>query len=43
MTAGSSRPPDGPLKRVAWFGLIYLASLAAFAATVYGLRGLIPH
>lgn len=40
--SGPSRPSGGRLKRLAWFGLIYLASLAAFAAVVYGLRGLIP-
>ncbi|WP_162559251.1 hypothetical protein [Microvirga sp. 17 mud 1-3] len=40
-----SRPPGSrsSLKRVAWFVLIYLASLVVFAAAVYGLRGLIPH
>jgi hypothetical protein len=44
MKTGSRRePPGSPLKRIAWFGLIYLASLVAFAAVVYGLRGLIPH
>ena len=30
------------MKRLGWFALIYVASTAAFAAAVYGLRGLIP-
>jgi hypothetical protein len=42
MQAGSHRPPGQRLKRLLWFVLIYAASLAAFAALVYGLRGLIP-
>ncbi|KLK94225.1 hypothetical protein AA309_04520 [Microvirga vignae] len=29
--------------RLLWFVLIYLASLAAFAVLVYGLRFIIPH
>ena len=28
--------------RIAWFVLIYVASLLAFAALVYGLRALVP-
>jgi hypothetical protein len=42
MRAGSDRPSEGRFKRLLWFVLIYLASLGAFAALVYGLRGLIP-
>ena len=42
MPAGSHRPSEGRLKRLLWFVLIYGASLAAFAALVYGLRALIP-
>ncbi|MXQ11386.1 hypothetical protein [Microvirga makkahensis] len=40
--------PEGGLhfrvryKRLLWFVLIYLASLAAFAALVYGLKLIIP-
>jgi hypothetical protein len=30
-------------RRLLWFVAIYAASLAGFAALVYGLRGLIPH
>ncbi|WP_255616627.1 hypothetical protein [Microvirga puerhi] len=41
--ATQPRPSEGRLKKVAWFGLLYLASLATFAAVVYGLRSLIPH
>jgi hypothetical protein len=37
------RPPGGRLKRLLWFVLIYVASLGAFTAIVYGLRGLVPH
>ena len=28
--------------RLAWFVALYVASLAAFAAIVYGLRALVP-
>jgi hypothetical protein len=35
-------PSDGRLKRLAWFVALYLASLAAFALFVYGLREFIP-
>jgi hypothetical protein len=42
MQAGSSRPPEGRSSRLLWFVFIYVASLAVFAALVYGLRGLIP-
>jgi hypothetical protein len=30
------------LSRLGWFILLYIASAAAFAAFVYGLRALIP-
>ena len=30
------------LKRLVWFAALYLASLAAFAALVYGLRAIVP-
>lgn len=43
MQAADRRPPERRLKRLLWFVFIYLASLAAFAALVYGLRGIIPH
>jgi hypothetical protein len=38
-----NRPPRGRLNRLLWFALIYVASLGAFTALVYGLRGLVPH
>ena len=34
--------PEGRLRRLLWFALLYGASLAVFTALVYGLRGLIP-
>ncbi|MGO4572168.1 hypothetical protein [Microvirga sp. 2TAF3] len=37
------RKPGRLYKRVLWFCLIYAASLGAFAAIVYALRGLIRH
>jgi hypothetical protein len=37
-----SRPPGRRSRRLLWFVLIYVASLAVFAALVYGLRGIIP-
>ena len=43
MRAGMQRPPDSRSKRLGWFVLIYVASLAVFAGLVYGLRGIIPH
>ncbi len=42
MQAESHRPPERRSKRLLWFVFIYVASLAVFAALVYGLRGLIP-
>ena len=35
-------PPEGRLRRLLWFVLLYGASLAAFTAVVYALRGIIP-
>ena len=38
-------PPErgpGDLSRLAWFVCLYVVSLAAFAAVVYGLRALVP-
>jgi hypothetical protein len=32
----------GRIRRLAWFAALYLASLAAFTALVYGLRAIIP-
>jgi hypothetical protein len=32
----------GRAARLAWFAGLYLASLASFAALVYGLRKLVP-
>ncbi len=37
------RPPERRSKRLLWFVFLYVASLAAFTALVYGLRGIIPH
>jgi hypothetical protein len=31
----------GGLSRLAWFAMLYLASLAVFAALVYALRALV--
>ncbi|WP_268995421.1 hypothetical protein [Microvirga roseola] len=42
MNAGPSHTPEKRSKRLLWFVFIYVASLAVFAALVYGLRGLIP-
>ena len=42
MKAGSDPAPEGRLKRLLWFVLLYGASLAAFAVLVYGLRAIIP-
>jgi hypothetical protein len=42
MAAGSKRPPEGGSKHLLWFVLIYVASLAAFTALVYGLRAIVP-
>ncbi|WP_445500916.1 hypothetical protein [Microvirga sp. G4-2] len=43
MQAETHRASERRSKRLLWFVLIYLASLAAFAALVYGLRFIIPH
>jgi len=42
MQAGAHRPPEGRSRRLLWFVLIYVLSLAAFAVLVYGLKLLIP-
>lgn len=42
MRSGQSQPQERRFKRLLWFVFIYVVSLAAFAALVYGLRGLIP-
>lgn len=42
MQARSHTPQEGRTRRLLWFVAIYLASLVAFAAVVYGLRWLIP-
>ena len=39
--AASDRRPRA-WSRLAWFVALYVASLAAFAAIVYGLRALVP-
>jgi hypothetical protein len=36
------RPDLRRWSRLAWFVGLYLVSLAAFAAVVYGLRALVP-
>lgn len=43
MQAETHRPPERRAKRLLWFVAIYVLSLAAFAALVYGLRFIIPH
>ena len=40
--AGPRPPSEGRARRLLWFVAIYGASLAAFTALVYALRGLIP-
>jgi hypothetical protein len=42
MQANPQQPHEGRAKRLLWFVFIYVASLAAFAALVYGLRWTIP-
>lgn len=42
MAAETRNPPQGRFKRLLWFMLIYVASLVAFTAVVYGLRAIIP-
>ena len=39
--AGPRIPPEGRARRLLWFALIYVASVAAFTAVVYGLRWLV--
>jgi len=39
--AAPERVP-GALSRLAWFVALYVGSLAALAAVVYGLRALVP-
>ena len=36
-------PGEGRGKRLLWFVVLYVASLAVFTALVYGLRGIVPH
>jgi len=43
MQAETHRPPERRSKRLLWFVFLYVASLAAFTALVYGLRAIIPH
>ncbi|WP_283770680.1 hypothetical protein [Microvirga sp. 3-52] len=43
MQAETRRPPERRSKRLLWFVFLYIASLAAFAGLVYGLRSIIPH
>lgn len=42
MQANPHPPREGRTRRLLWFVFIYAASLAAFAALVYGLRSIIP-
>lgn len=42
MQANPQQPREGRGKRLLWFVFIYAASLAVFAALVYGLRWTIP-
>jgi hypothetical protein len=42
MQAEPHPPGEGRVKRLLWFVFIYVASLAVFAALVYGLRWTIP-
>lgn len=42
MRAAPQQPGGGRVKRLLWFVFIYVASLAVFAALVYGLRWTIP-
>ena len=43
MGARADRRPEGRAKRLLWFVLIYMMSLVAFTALVYGLRWIVPH
>ncbi len=42
MATEPSRPPEGRRRRLLWFVLLYVASLAVFTALVYGLRAIVP-
>jgi hypothetical protein len=42
MQAKPQQPREGRMKRLLWFVFIYVASFAAFAVLVYGLRWTIP-
>lgn len=42
MATERSRPPEGRRRRLLWFVLLYVASLAVFTVLVYGLRAVIP-
>lgn len=42
MATERSRPPEGRRKRLLWFVLLYVGSLAAFTVLVYGLRAIVP-
>ncbi|MBB4040685.1 hypothetical protein GGR34_002342 [Microvirga flocculans] len=42
MPSDTPRPSEQRAKRLLWFVFLYVASLAVFAALVYGLRGIVP-
>ena len=42
MPTETHRPPERRSKRLLWFVVLYVASLAIFTALVYGLRAIIP-
>ena len=42
MQGDTRQPPERRSKRLLWFVVMYVASLAVFTALVYGLRGIIP-
>jgi hypothetical protein len=42
MRVGTDPTKHGRAKRLAWFVALYLCSLVAFTAVVYGLRAIIP-
>jgi hypothetical protein len=41
MQSDTHRPPEQRVKRLLWFVFLYVASLAVFAAAVYGLRAIV--
>lgn len=43
MQANPHRTDNTRTKRALWFVLLYVGSLAAFAALTYGLKSIIPH